>query len=447
MKKKFTKMAAALITALCMTACGTAKSDAPGIQTSVVQTTPPAAQTSMPATQTVASSVQTEASSAQTEASSVQTQAPTAAEYEDSVLHEDAFTVSETSYSILLEFESRNKTIYDLRDSRNYGIAVSTNGFETIDFEGIFGIRISAIGSTITYSIYRHSSSIPENASIVLYRVNANENILVKNLGSVKTDTDTNLSVELTDGLYMLTAIFTVGETKEVPVSGYLYVENGDVITCRLANLSQYNLDRFIDAWNNLLQDADPNDFLSNDKITYPTSGTNDACNHVKDWEAISDELVLNDNWTDEAKVFAFVDYLSKNVAYDNYRYRQPGHRSRANIAGDYTDDANFTLGNNVGVCWDYTNILAIMCRHHGIPCTSVDNKTHAFNAVWLNGGWVGIDLTETRHYVCNTKDTDKDNWISMSYSYYHYGSYNISTIMDSYDQNIWTKERGLGLQ
>lgn len=358
-----------------------------------------------------------------------------------------ATEIPHTSDSVYIE--SIDKTVYDFRDARNYGIAnVMENGVETIDFEGFFGIRIDTSGTGITYSVYTHAlGATSDTASIVLYRVKEDGSALVKKLGSVKTDTDKTLSVKLSNGLYMLTATFTVNETREIPVSGYLYVEDGDAVTCRLSSLSQRSIDRYIDAWNHLLRNADPDDFLSNDKITYPTSGTNGACNHVSDWEAISDELVLSDEWTDEAKVFAFVDYLSKNIAYDNYRYRQPGHRSRANIAGDYTDDANFTLGNSVGVCWDYTNILTIMCRHHGIPCTSIDNPTHTFNAVWLNGGWVGIDLTETRHYVCNTADTDKDNWKSASYTYYHYGSYNISTIMKSYDQNIWTKERGLGLQ
>ena len=351
-----------------------------------------------------------------------------------------------TSDSIYLK--DINETIYDLRESRNYGVAsVMENGIETIDFEGFFGIRVNASGSSIAYSIYRHSSSVSETASVVLYRVGVNENAVVKKLGNAKADADKKISSKLSDGLYMLTATFEVNN-KEVPVSGYFYVTDGDATACRVSNLSQNALDRYIDDWNWLLHDADPDDFLSNKKITYPTSGTNGACNHVSDWEAISDEIIGDhDDWTDEMKVFAFVEYLSKNVAYDNYRYKQPGHRSRANIAGNYKSDIYFTLGNNVGVCWDYTNILTIMCRHHGIACTSIDNPTHTFNAVWLNGGWVGIDLTETRRYVCNTADADKDNWKSTSYTYYHYGGYNISTIMESYDKNIWTKERGLGLQ
>ena len=447
MKKQFTKMTAAIIAALCMTACGTAKSDDPDIQTSVVQAAPSAAQTSVPATQTVAPSEQTAAPSEQTAAPSEQTAAPAATEYEENVLHEDTFTVSKTSYSILLEFESRNKTVYDFRDSRNYGIAsVTTNDAQAIDFEGLFGIRIATSGSSISYSVYRHSSSASESADIVLYRVNAYENTLVKKLGSVKIDTDTNLSVKLSDGLYMLTATFTVGETKEIPVSGYLYVENGDAVTCRLSRFGQSALDSRISKWNELLADADPDDFVSNEKITYPTSGTNGACNHVSYWEDLSDGLVLSDDWSDEAKVFAFVDYLAKNIAYDNYRYKQPGHRSRANIAGDYKNDKYFTKGNNVGVCWDYTNILTIMCRHHGIPCTSVDSTVHAFNAIWLNGGWVGIDMLNFNRYVCNTEDTDKDGWKTESYSYLNYGDYELGGA-NAYDQNIWTKERGLGLQ
>lgn len=446
-KKQFTKMAAAVIAALCMTACSTVKTDAPGIQTSVVQITPPATQASVPATQTPAPSTQTPVPSTQTPVPSTQTTAPAAAEYEENTLQEEEpFTVSKTSYSIYLE--TLDETVYDLRDSRNYGIAcIKSNSAEAIDFEGLFGIRLDTTGNTITYSLYTHSKQTSDTASVVLYRVGSKkDNTVVKDLGSVAMSTEKKLSIELSDGLYMLTAAFVVNENNEYSVSGYLYVEDGDADTCRLSNASQRNLDLYIDQWNQLLADADPGDFLSNDKITYPTSGTNGNCNHVSEWEAISDELVLSDNWTDEAKVFAFVDYLAKNVAYDNYRDKQPNDQSRANMAGNYADSKYFTLGNNVGVCWDYTNILTIMCRHHGIACTSIDNERHTFNAVWLNGGWIGIDLTMLNRYACYTEDTNKDNWKSESYSYRCYGGYNITSNMDSYDQNIWTKERGLGL-
>ena len=438
-KKKFTKMAAAIIAALCMTACGAAKTDAPGVQTSAVQTTPSAAQTSVPATQTTAPGVQTATPN-------IQTAAPTATEDEADMLHEETFTVSKTSYSILLEFESGRKTVYDFRDARNYGAASITNSeVQTIDFEGLAGIRLDTGGETPAYSVYRHSLSISETATIVLYRVGTDENTVVEKLGDVKIDTDEELTVKFSDGLYKLTATFTANG-KDIPVSGYLYVEDGKATTCRLSGFGQSALDSDISKWNELLGEADPDDFLSNDKITFPTSGTNGACNHVSYWENLSDELVLDDDWSDEAKVFAFVDYLAKNIAYDNYRFNQPNHRSRANIAGNYKSDKYFTKGNNVGVCWDYTNILVIMCRHHGIACTSMDSANHAFNAVWLNGGWVGIDLTKLNRYVCNTEDTDKDGWKTETYSYRNYGGYTASGCT-SIDQNIWTKERGLGLQ
>lgn len=194
--------------------------------------------------------------------------------------------------------------------------------------------------------------------------------------------------------------------------------------------------------------DAAPEDYISNKDVTYPTSGTRGACNHVKEWEAVAESIVgEHDDWSDEMKVYAFVDYLAKNIAYDDYKLAH--RRSRAAENHDYTNDENFTLKNNVGVCWDYTNILAIMCRHYEIPCTSVDvGEGHTFNAVYLNNRWTGIDITITKlvRYRCDTKDTSKEKWHKTgSAGYSNYGMY--SAQITGHDGNIWTMEKGLGLK
>ena len=178
--------------------------------------------------------------------------------------------------------------------------------------------------------------------------------------------------------------------------------------------------------------------------ITYPTSGTDGNCNHVQEWCDISDEIIIDDNWSDEAKVFAFVLYLSRNYAYDDWRVSYNNNKSRATLAGRWDDASLWTLENRVGTCWDMANIMTIMCRHHGIPCTSVENNHHTVNAVWLRGEWVAIDVSSLLQHHCYTEDTAPDGWIyrhdgswSSYYGYYDY-------MMDTYNQALATPETTL---
>lgn len=347
--------------------------------------------------------------------------------------------------------EKSDKSIYGLSDSRNYGVVGAVSNTNTrVELEAIYGVRLNIKDGAVWYSTYKHSSSVSETAKIALYEMHGFDKTFIRNLGSVTVDTDRKLNVKLSDDvIYILGASFEInGMENFQECYGYLYQHDGEIQTCRICIWPTFVQEDRMEKWDNLMKDADPKDYLSNGKVTYPTSGTGNACNHVEEWEAISDEIILHDDWSDEMKVFAFVDYLSKNVAYDSYRLNQKGNASRASLAGDYTKDKYFTLGNNVGVCWDFTNILSIMCRHHGIPCTSVENAEHAVNAVWLHDEWVSIDLTETAKYKCYQENTDKSLWTKKpNASYYNYGTPVDNCGFNTHDDSIWTREKGLGLK
>ena len=317
-----------------------------------------------------------------------------------------------------------------------------------IYLEGLYGVRVSVNGNQVTYEPYKHNEAISDTAEMTLYEVKDDELIRIKGLGRADADTKYGFTYSFkSDVLYVVGASFVIeGLDNKQEAVGFLYRTNGKLSTCRVTNTIG-SIDAGITSWNELMKDIDPEDYLSNDKITYPTSGSGGSVTHVKQWEDISDTLVKHDDWTDEMKVFAFVDYLSKNIAYDDYRTRQPNNQSRASIAGDYTKDKYFTLGNNVGVCWDYTNILTIMCRHHGISATSVENDHHTINAIWLSGEWVGIDVTDTVRFNCTTEDTGKDCWVKHKPNYTYYGSYSGGAFFNTVNESIWTYEKGLGLK
>lgn len=365
----------------------------------------------------------------------------------DAVTECDSMTYGpQTQYLTWSEYS--RQYAYSFKESCNFGVAMpEARENNVIYLEGLYGIRLSVDNNQVTYEPYKHNDKISNTAEMTLYEIKDNKLVKVKSLGKAESDKEYSLTYGFkSDIVYMIGASFEIQDLKNRQEAvGFLYKTNAKLYTCRATSVDN-NINIGIDAWNSLMKDVDPKDFLSNDKITYPTSGANGSVTHVKQWEDISDTLILHDDWTDEMKAFAFVDYLSKNVAYDVYRTRQPNNRSRASIAGDYTKDKYFTLGNNVGVCWDYVNILTIMCRHHGIPATSVENDHHTVSAVWLNNEWVSIDVTDTVRYHCETKDTDKSGWIKHMPTYSMYGSYN-GMGFDTVDESIWTYKKGLGLK
>ena len=181
-----------------------------------------------------------------------------------------------------------------------------------------------------------------------------------------------------------------------------------------------------------------------NNPITYPTSGTNGACNHVQKWCDLSDEIIKIDTWSDEMKVFALVKYLTQNYAYDDYRVNTLNNTSRAMKKGVWSDDNLFMYYNKVGQCWDFANALTIMCRHQGIPCTSAENDGHTVNAVWMCGEWIAIDVSSLVSNHCDTEDTDPKNW-----KHYRTGAYNrfygyYDGTMETYNQALATPETTL---
>lgn len=109
-----------------------------------------------------------------------------------------------------------------------------------------------------------------------------------------------------------------------------------------------------------------------------------------------------------------------------------------------WNDDNLWLYYNKVGQCWDFANVMTIMCRHHGIPCTSVENEGHTINAVWMNGEWIGINVSALVANHCDTKDTDTKNWKHYRTGTYKqcYGYYDGA--MNTYNQALATPETTL---
>ena len=351
-----------------------------------------------------------------------------------------ASTVNSASDRYTLEDKTYNITAYSFRNERHYGFYNT----DTIDFEGYYGIDVATSGKKASITAYSHISSDTTFQSVEIdYIKDAEKHTTsIKNLGKLIEDATISYTFTSGDaqGIYQIKA--TPASNNLRAIYGYVYYDGKTAKACRVTN-EGINMKDY-DAFQKLMADADPKDYLSNELITYPTSGTGDHVTHVKAFEDISDELVINDKWSDEVKVLAFTDYIVKNYAYDEYRVSTLNMVSRANKAGVYNDDSYYALGNHVGVCWDFTNMMVIMCRHHGIPATSVENDVHTAVAVYLNGEWSIIDVTPLTKYECVTLDTDKSKWRPapiLYYSSHNYGCFSLGEPITSHDTEVWTAE------
>jgi transglutaminase-like putative cysteine protease len=95
---------------------------------------------------------------------------------------------------------------------------------------------------------------------------------------------------------------------------------------------------------------------------------------------------------SDEAKVAAIHNYVVSNVKYD--------YNKASGLTSTYIPDNNVTYATGMGICYDFSSLMAGMLRSVGIPAKLVKGYTpnatgyHAWNEVLINGKWVVIDAS-----------------------------------------------------
>ena len=105
--------------------------------------------------------------------------------------------------------------------------------------------------------------------------------------------------------------------------------------------------------------------------------------------EELSDEICA-DSDTDAEKVQVSYSWMMANFEYD-YNYK---------TLLQYFD-VRRTLSTRKGVCYDFSNLFAALCRSQGIPCYVVDGTpydrslaAHTWNRVYYDGCWWDLDVT-----------------------------------------------------
>ncbi|MCR5501454.1 MAG: transglutaminase-like domain-containing protein [Lachnospiraceae bacterium] len=312
-----------------------------------------------------------------------------------------------------------------------------------IEYEGFAGIRTHCDGTRVTYTMYSHNYDLDNGTVSFVSDDDMKTAVKLSDMteGMSKTFDITDYAAK--PGLYVL-HIDIPYKNRTYYANTNLYYDGKVVKACRRLCVEN------IDSWRKLVGNLDPDKCLGmyvvdkNVPITYPTSGMDGNCNHVEEWRSLAHEIVKFDYWDNEMKVFALVNYLSRNYAYDYYRVRTLDNVSRATTAKCWTDDSLWMYYNKVGQCWDFANAMTVMCRELGIPCTTVENDYHTVNAVWMYGEWVSIDVSQLVGYGCFEKDTDPDKWVADRQGSFSgcYGRY--CGDMNNYNQCIATPETTL---
>lgn len=323
---------------------------------------------------------------------------------------------------------------YDESDERTYGYAGEG---QSIDFESFYGIKLSVNGNNIVCTPYSNIGGINiENISVNILAVNW----VQKELASFPCNSlDTAVTFNATDilddsnikeffrtGVYTVTADFVNSSNgAKTTVTGYLHDADDGFKCCRVQDIDQESLDEKEAELNAIFADLNPDDWLDESALCYPITKYkskdlitgeieihalyNMTYSCVNEFQELSDEIV-DDNWNDAVKTYAFTRYIVDHYAYDTYQVEKLHNERRACKANDVDNPKYWSYESHIGMCQDFTNILVIMCRHHGIPCTSMLHTGHVIPVAYISNEWVPIDVNSMLP-ECTQKDMNPALW------------------------------------
>ena len=112
--------------------------------------------------------------------------------------------------------------------------------------------------------------------------------------------------------------------------------------------------------------------------------------------EELADEICAGCE-TDEEKVQAIYQWIIHNFEYD-YNYH----------AFIQYFNVRKTLRTHKGVCYDFSNLFAALCRSQNIPCYVVNGTSyktaaqHTWNRIYYNNSWWDVDVTNDTTSTAN---------------------------------------------
>lgn len=303
-----------------------------------------------------------------------------------------------------LNFKSNYIWLYNFCTDKHTGLG--NDMYQSADGEMYFGIHAYVRDNNLYYKFYRNCK---DEFTVKRIKIISDSKETVQNVKKPMEYTKLNTAV-YDNGLYKIEmSIYDVTRKRNVTASMCFYVNSGKTYLCSMSHLTKARAEKAINRRNTiakLIKDAGITPGNSTDISDlcfpwHPTIGRNDVSN----WVAMAKDIV-KDEWSKELKAFAIHEWIAKNIAYDYYK-KDVIKTRRASYYKDYSGKCD-AYDARVGVCFDYSNIYAAMCRGVGIPAITIDTNDHTWNAVYLNGRWQEVDLTKDNMNAVYGADTTK---------------------------------------
>lgn len=290
----------------------------------------------------------------------------------------------------LYRFGTRMSAGFDLEDN-------------PLPTEAYYGLTAYVENQTVQVKIYDYTGE----KTVILYQIEGMDKGNNKTAALPITDEYTAIDASsFSSGLFRITAKFSSKKSAQL----YFYVNRDEVWLCQKITPSE------TEPWASesrqgklaeLMEKSGitPENSLDIKGIYYPFKAVDE--NHRCDtdsWAELSYDIV-DEDWSEERKLFAFYEWMRKNLAYDYYQYNNFNH-TRAEYYDVY--DGTYSVWNtHAGNCLDFSHILLIMCRAQGIPAVTMESvsKNHSWNAIYINDRWLEIDMTYGIKNALHTED------------------------------------------
>lgn len=284
--------------------------------------------------------------------------------------------------------------LYNFNTSLSMGFGADGSVLPT---EADYGIRGWLDGKMITCILYDHTrKKALRNIYLQALDESAyNEAADIQTVAAFAIDGST-----FANGLYRVGADFSDGRQLAL----YFYVNGSEIWLCEqksMAISTESNYAARRKDLNTVLQNGNvtPENSLSLEKLYYPFKATADGIRcDTQLWIDLSN-TIIDDSWSDEYKLYVIQAWVRENIAYDTYISNELSH-SRAQFYRDLSG-AQSVYDLRAGVCFDYVNIIAILCRAHGIPTVTIGSESmnHVWNVVYVNNRWMEYDACLSDQY------------------------------------------------
>ena len=144
-----------------------------------------------------------------------------------------------------------------------------------------------------------------------------------------------------------------------------------------------------------------PYNNFSHMKIEYDTAGeVTLTITHLysdEEIDKISNEvnriwtLLVSEGMSNKEIVYAFHDYIINHTKYDE-KYEE--ELAKLGKTTYHSDKAIGPLFEEHAICSGYTDVMALVLYRLGLDNYKVASNTHVWNAVFLDGEWLHLDLT-----------------------------------------------------